>query len=132
MGIRNSKEENLQINGTINEVIEKCNKALQKGGFKKIRFNETINQFEANYKPVFGTVYGSIKITLTMNNDSNATVADDVFKVQDDGTIVRVGNTIVHSSVVNINVVSTANVDNIYALFSSPNDKILSYFKNNL
>ncbi len=49
------------------------------------------------------TVWGEIKITLTENNDK-----------------------------VNINVTSTANADNIYALFNSPNDKILNQFKNNL
>lgn len=31
-----------------------------------------------------------------------------------------------------VNVTSTANSDNIFALFNSPNDKILSQFKNNL
>jgi hypothetical protein len=113
MAIRGSKEENFQIKGSINEVVEKCLTALQKGGFKKIKFNETINQFEADYKPsiIFTTVYGSIKITLTENNSFS-----------------NVDN----KNLVNVNVISTANIDNIYALFSSPNDKILSYFKNNL
>jgi len=32
----------------------------------------------------------------------------------------------------NINVKSTANSDNIFALFSSPNDKIMNAFKENL
>ena len=49
------------------------------------------------------SVWGEIKITLTENNEK-----------------------------VNINVISTANSDNIFALFSSPNDKILNQFKNNL
>jgi hypothetical protein len=33
---------------------------------------------------------------------------------------------------IKINVKSTANVDNIFALISSPNQKILNQFKNNL
>lgn len=33
---------------------------------------------------------------------------------------------------VKINVKSTANADNLFALFSSPNQKILDQFKNNL
>ena len=103
MGVRKSKEENFQINGSLSEVIEKCYRALQNGGFKKIRFNETINQFEADYKQVVGTIWGEIKITLTVN-----------------------------SGLVNVNVVAWANVDNIYALFSSPIDKILLKFKSNL
>jgi hypothetical protein len=131
MGIRKSKEENFQIKGSLNEVIEKCYKALQQGGFKKIKFNQTINQFEADYKQVIGTVWGEIKITLIGNNDSISS-ADDAFKVQDDGTIVRISESKTNSGFVNVNVVAWANVDNIYALFSSPIDKILSYFKNNL
>lgn len=49
------------------------------------------------------SVWGEIKITLTENNDK-----------------------------LNVNVISTANSDNLFALFNSPNDKILSQFKNNL
>mgnify|MGYP003507401416 CR=1 FL=1 len=49
------------------------------------------------------SVWGEIKVTLTENNDKTK-----------------------------INAVSTANSDNIFALFSSPNDKILSQFKDNL
>ncbi len=33
---------------------------------------------------------------------------------------------------ININVKTTANSDNIFALFSSPNDKIMNAFKENL
>lgn len=33
---------------------------------------------------------------------------------------------------IRINVISTANTDNIFALFISPNQKILTQFKNNL
>ncbi|MEY5130582.1 MAG: hypothetical protein RL734_649 [Bacteroidota bacterium] len=33
---------------------------------------------------------------------------------------------------INISAKSTANVDNIFALFSSPNQKILNQFKNNI
>jgi hypothetical protein len=103
MGVRKSKEENFQINGSLNAVIEKCHRALQIGGFNKISFNETINQFEAEYKQIIGTVWGEIKITLTTNG-----------------------------ALVNVNAVAWANVDNIYALFSSPIDKILLKFKSNL
>jgi len=47
------------------------------------------------------TVWGEIKISLIHEND-----------------------------IVKVNAVSTANVDNIFALFSSPNQKILDQFKN--
>jgi hypothetical protein len=33
---------------------------------------------------------------------------------------------------ININVKTTANTDNIFALFSSPNDKIMKAFSGNL
>ena len=49
------------------------------------------------------SVWGEIKITLTENNER-----------------------------INVNAISTANSDNLFALFSSPNDKILNQFKNNL
>ena len=48
------------------------------------------------------SVWGEIKITLSENQDKTK-----------------------------IDVVSTANSDNIFALFSSPNDAILNAFKNN-
>ena len=48
------------------------------------------------------SVWGEIKVTLSENQDKTK-----------------------------IDVVSTANSDNIFALFSSPNDKILNAFKDN-
>lgn len=101
MAIRKSKEENFQIVGTLNEVVQKCKTALENGGFTKLNINETINQITANYKKF--TVWGKIKITLTEDNGK-----------------------------INVHAQSTANADNIYALFSSPNDKILKQFKDNL
>ncbi|SRR5690625_1302460 len=101
MAIRKSKEENFQISGSLAEVIQKCETALEDGNFTKINVNKTINQLTANYKKF--TVWGKIKITLTEDNGK-----------------------------INIHSQSTANADNIYALFSSPNDKILKQFKSNL
>lgn len=101
MAIRKSKEENFQINGNIEEVLQNCKIALEKGEFTKINVNEVINQINADYKKF--SVWGEIKITLTENNNK-----------------------------VNVNVTSTANADNLFALFSSPNDKILNQFKSNL
>src|SRR5690606_1142537 len=49
------------------------------------------------------TVWGNIKITLTQ----------DINKIK-------------------LNIISTSNVDNIYALFQSPNDIILNKFKSNI
>jgi hypothetical protein len=105
MAIRNSKEENYQINGNLNEVIERCRKALINGNFIHIDFNSVINQFTADYHKF--TVWGKIKVTLTEAGNNG-------------------------SDKINVSVASTGNVDNIYALFTSPNDKILSQFKDNL
>lgn len=101
MAIRKSKEENFSVNGIIEELLIKSEKALKKGGFKKINTNKLLNQITADYKTF--TVIGSIIITFHDENEK-----------------------------VKINVKSTANADNIFALFSSPNQKILDQYKNNL
>jgi hypothetical protein len=101
MAIRNNKEENYVINGSIDNVRLIVLQALQAGGFSSIEDNKVVNQISANYKKM--TVWGNIKITLEENE-----------------------------SRVKVNAVSTANVDNIYALLSSPTQKILNIFKENI
>lgn len=101
MAIRKSKEENFTVNGSLEDLLKKSESALVKGGFKKIKTNNVLNQITADYKTL--TVIGSIIVTLHDDND----------KVQ-------------------ISAKSTANADNIFALFSSPNQKILNQFKNNI
>ena len=101
MAIRKSKEENFEVNGTIEDLKSKVENALEKGEFTSIKTNNILNQINANYKKL--TVWGEISITLTENNGK-----------------------------VKINAISTANADNVFALFSSPNKVILDNFKNNL
>ena len=101
MAIRKSKEENFEVNGTIEDWKSNVEKALEKGEFTSIKTNNILNQINANYKKL--TVWGEISITLTENNGK-----------------------------VKINAISTANSDNVFALFSSPNKVILDNFKNNL
>ena len=101
MAIRKSKEENFEVNGTLEDLKAKVENALKKGEFTSINTNSVLNQITANYKKL--TVWGEISITLTENGEK-----------------------------VKINAVSTANSDNIFALFNSPNKVILDNFKNNL
>lgn len=101
MAIRKSKEENFEVNGTLEDLKSKVEIALTKGEFTSININNALNQITANYKKL--TVWGEISITLIENNKR-----------------------------VKINVVSTANTDNVFALFNSPNKVILDNFKNNL
>jgi len=101
MAIRKSKEENFELNGTVEDLKLKVENALKKGKFTSINVNNTLNQITANYKKL--TVWGEISITLMENAEK-----------------------------VKINAVSTANSDNIFALFNSPNKVILDNFKNNL
>ena len=100
MGIRRSKNKKFKVDNDIKQTIEKCKLSLEKGGFKKIKFNESLNQLSADYKKF--TVFGEIEIILVENNSGTE-----------------------------INLTSTANVDNIFALFSSPNNKIMNAFINN-
>lgn len=101
MAIRKSKEENFEVNGTIEDWKTKVEKALEIGEFTSIKSNNILNQINANYKKL--TVWGEISVTLTEYNGK-----------------------------VKINAVSTANSDNVFALFNSPNKVILDNFKNNL
>ena len=101
MAIRKSKEENFEVNGTIEDWKTKVEKDLEIGEFTSIKSNNILNQINANYKKL--TVWGEISVTLTEYNGK-----------------------------VKINAVSTANSDNVFALFNSPNKVILDNFKNNL
>lgn len=101
MAIRKSKEENFEVNGTLEDLKLQVENALKKGEFTSINTNNVLSQITANYKKL--TIWGEISITLTENNGK-----------------------------VKIMAISTANSDNIFALFTSPNKVILDNFKNNL
>ena len=65
MAIRKSKEENFEVNGTIEDWKTKVEKALEIGEFTSIKSNNILNQINANYKKL--TVWGEISVTLTEN-----------------------------------------------------------------
>ena len=102
MAIRKSKDEAFEVNGTKEAVFEKCVAALQNAGFKSISKNTGISQIQADYHKL--TTWGQVEITVTSVNAGMSKVA-------------------LHT---------TANVDNIFALFASPVDKIANAFKSSL
>lgn len=102
MAIRKSKEETFLVKGNVEEWLIKVNKALHKGNFTNIKANQSLYQLTADYKKM--TVWGEIIITLLAEREEQT----------------------------RINAKSTANSDNIFALFSSPNQKIINQFKSNI
>lgn len=104
MAIRKSMEEKVTVEEERSIWLPKVQKALEIGNFKNISVNTTLYQIAADYKKF--TVWGEILITLTpAGNDNHKT---------------------------EILIKSTANADNIYALFKSPNKTIIEAFKSNL
>lgn len=104
MAIRKSMEEHLRVDGNRDIWIDKVQQALELGKFTDINCNKTLYQVNADYKKI--TVWGEINIAL-----------------------ISVDNTIEQTD---INIKATSNVDNIYALFKSPNKTIIETFKASL
>ncbi|MET9386192.1 hypothetical protein ABZY09_35300 [Streptomyces sp. NPDC002928] len=96
MPIRKSMEETLVVAGERDEWLARCAKGLIAAGFKDVQTNTVLGQVAGTYKK-FPT-----------NGDLTITVIPGA----------RSGHT-------QLTLRATAAVDNIYALFSSPNKKIL-------
>ncbi|MDR0964191.1 MAG: hypothetical protein LBM60_06220 [Clostridium sp.] len=103
MGIRKSMEEKICLEGTRDRWLPVVRSSLANSGFKNIICNDVLFQVTADYKKA--TVWGELLVTLTPSAAGNRT---------------------------DLIVKSTANVDNIYALFKSPNKVILDAFKSGL
>ena len=104
MGIRKSMEEQIRVEGNRDTWIEKVAQALEVGKFTNINCNKTLYQIKADYKKF--TVWGEIIVTL---------ISVDAIREQTD-----------------IQIKSTSNIDNIYALLKSPNTTIIEAFKSAL
>jgi len=104
MAIRKSMEENIIVEGGRGDWLSKIQKALEISGFKNVKCNSALYQTTADYKKA--TVFGEVLITLKPSG-LNDICTEIVIK-------------------------STANVDNIYALFKSPNKTIIGAFKSGL
>lgn len=102
MAIRGNKEESFLVSSDINTVRLVSLQALQAGKFKNIDDNRVVNQITADYRSI--SLYGSIRITLEPEGNN--------------GTRMR--------------IIATANVDNIYNLFSSATQRIIDKFKENI
>jgi hypothetical protein len=102
MAIRKSKEEAFVIDGDRELWLQRCQMALEQGGFSDIKVSAALWQLQAQYRKL--TIWGSIDITLLPVSEGQT----------------------------NITVAVTSNVDNIYALFRSPGRKILEAFKEGL
>jgi len=101
MAIRKSMEERICIEGNRNEWLQKINNALSVAGFTNVICDSLLFQVKGDYKKV--SIWGDIIVTLIP------------FGTNDDKT--------------EMYIKSTANVDNIYALFKSPNKTIIEKFK---
>lgn len=102
MVIRKSKDEVFELNGSREAVFKRCVATLRSAGFRSISENPNIFQIQADYHTF--TTWGKIEITLT-SGALNTT---------------------------KVTLHTTANVDNLYALFRSPVDKIANAFKSRL
>jgi len=82
--------------------LSKCEKALHNAGFKSVLVNSELSLLSAKISTL--TLSGSIKIFISESD----------------------------SGFINLRAESSANIDNIYALFRSPNNKILEMFSKNI
>lgn len=100
MAVRKSMEETVVVTGDLSEWITRCAKGLMYVGFQEVVTNTTLNQVTGKHRK-FPT-NGDILITATPSATPGS---------------------------VQLVLRSTANVDNVYAAFSSPTKKIIEKAK---
>jgi hypothetical protein len=101
MAVRKSAEETVVVDGDRAQWLDRCQKAMESGGFKKVTVDPTLFQLTGTYRKA--SLAGRLDVTLTPVSG---------------GTELAMR--------------STGNVDNVFALFKSPNQRILAAFKSNL
>lgn len=99
MAIKKKYEDQITVGGTQTDNLELGIKSLEVAGFKKVRRESPLFRIAGDWKPLIGTLYGEITVD---------------FQQQGSNTLVSI--TIV------------ANVDNAYALVSSPGERIKAKF----
>ncbi len=99
MSLLKTKQNSFQLNDSFDRVKIKCVDALESAGFKNIKYNATFNEVSGDYSSL--TTKGKINIS--------------IFYKEPEQTVIEVQ--------------TTAHADNIYAWFSSPNDKLLNKFR---
>ncbi|MCT9003563.1 hypothetical protein [Streptomyces rhizosphaerihabitans] len=102
MAIRKSVEETLVVAGERDDWLTRCAKGLITAGFKNVQTSTVLGQVTGKYRK-FPT-HGELTVTVVPS---------------------------AHSGHSQLTLRSTAAVDNIYALFASPNKKILATAKAN-
>lgn len=100
MGIRKTIEEQMVVPGDRDEWLSLCERSLKSQKFKKVDVNSTLGQVRGDFKPHIGTIFGDVIITVTPEGPNTR-----------------------------LTVRATANVDNVYALMSSPGAKLIEKFK---
>jgi hypothetical protein len=103
MGIRKSYSEEIVVQGTRDHWLNLCEQALNNAGFKKVVPNAILGQVTGNFKPIIGTLYGEITVTVLPEAEN-----------------------------VRLRIDAVANVDNIYAAAKSPGGRLISKFKDAL
>src|ERR1044071_7743555 len=102
MAIGKTVEETLVVDGARDEWVSKAEAAMRSQGFTSVRSTPAMGQVSGNYKKA--TVWGSLEVTLTPEGERRTRIA----------------------------MSATGNVDNVFAIFSSPGRKILDRFKQGL
>jgi len=92
--------EELVLEGTREQWLDLCTQALINSGFKKVEANNSLGQVSGNFKPIIGTLYGEIKVSLLPEGNYTK-----------------------------IRIEALANVDNEYALAKSPGARLIAKFK---
>ena len=99
MAIRKKYEDSLIVGGSPEENLEKALQSLQKAGFKKVRREGSLLRLKGEWKPLVGTLYGDILLSMSPQGANTQ-----------------------------IDIVISAAVDNAYALFNSPGERIKTKF----
>lgn len=102
VGIRKTVEETFIVDGPRDVWLDRCEDALVARGFKKVVPNAALGQVSGDYRRM--TLVGSLTLTLRPAGTDQTEIAAS----------------------------ATANVDNVYALFRSPGQKIIQEFKSGL
>jgi hypothetical protein len=100
MGIRKTVEEQMVVPGDRDEWLGLCERSLKSQKFKKVSVNSALGQVRGDFKQIIGTLWGVIVVTVTPEGPN-----------------------------VRLTVRATANVDNMFALASSPGGKLIQKFK---
>ena len=102
MAVRKSVEDVFVVDGPRDEWLSKVEQALTTQGFTNVQTSAALYQADASYKKA--TVWGTLAVTLLPEGEAAT----------------------------RIRATATANVDNLFAAFSSPGRKILGRFKQGL